>query len=156
MIDRLSRRRLAVALRRYVAGRISNDAFEDTDVDRRDPAIAAVQGGAWSLYSDMEEHYARGPHAVRGECRRRVARWVLFLRSEREYLWPEYDFYQTASWPRWMEYLSFGYLRRDRERREHLLREFSSAGDIDYWPFISRAEFEAENARRGYLRGERV
>jgi hypothetical protein len=155
MIDRLSRRRLAVALRRYVAGRISNDAFEDTEVDLRDPAIVAVLDEAWLLYSDMEEHYARGPHAVRGEYRRRVARWVLFLRSEREYLWPEYDFYQIT-WPRWMEYVSFGYLRRARERREHLLREFSSVGDIDCWPFISRADFEAENARRGYLRGESV
>ncbi len=155
MIDRLSRRRLAMALRRYVTGRISNDAFEDVDVDLRDPAIGAVQGAAWSLYSDTEEHYARGLHVVRGECRRRVARWVLFLRSEREYLWPEYDFYQIAL-PRWMECFSFGYLRRDRERREHLLRGFCAAGDIDCWPFISRADFEAENARRGYLRGESV
>jgi hypothetical protein len=154
-IDRLSRRRLALALRRYVAGRISNDAFEDVDVDLHDPAIGAVQGAAWVLYSDMEEHYARGTFAVRGEYRRRVARWVLFLRSGREYLWPEYDFYQTE-WPRWMEYFSFGSLQRERERREHLLREFSAAGDIGCWPFISRADFEAENARQGYLRGESV
>ncbi len=52
MVDRASRHRLAELLRQLVAGRITNDEFEDrVPRDSPDPGIEAVLGdGAWFLY----------------------------------------------------------------------------------------------------------
>ena len=43
MIDRKGRDRLALALRRYVVGRITNDDLEETEIDQRDRGAVAVK-----------------------------------------------------------------------------------------------------------------
>jgi len=54
-------------------------------------------GKAWQLYDDMFRHRADGPHALAKDDRRSVARWVLFLRTDIEYSWPNYDFRQSGT-----------------------------------------------------------
>jgi hypothetical protein len=71
MTDRAARDQLSQNLRLLVAGRISNDHFEDgipgTD---EDAAIAAFADMAWLLYSDMKEHRLVGRHSIGpSECR---------------------------------------------------------------------------------------
>lgn len=149
MIHRPSRKRLALALRRYVACRISNDDLDEVLVDWRDRGAIAVQGMAWQLYDDMYTHRATGKHALSRESRRCIARWILFLQSDTEYFWPEYSFYRIAVSPL-TNLLTLGYWRRKEEQR---WREFLEAGDFDVWPFITKVEFESAVARPRYLYG---
>ena len=92
MIDRVGRDTLALLLRRLVTGRITNDEFEDALPGRsEDEAIWAVfRGGAWYLYGDLHEHRLVGEHELSSEQRREVAKWILFLKSNREYEWPRH------------------------------------------------------------------
>jgi len=69
MIDRSARNKLAELLRSLAAGLISNDEFEDTMPKSKDKAINEVffNGG-----------------------------WVLFLKSNYEYSWPNVPFLQRT------------------------------------------------------------
>jgi len=58
MVDRLSRDKLAEALRQYVSGRITNDTLDDIKVDKKDHGAVAVKEAAWYLYDDLHEHKA--------------------------------------------------------------------------------------------------
>lgn len=135
MICRASRDRLATALRRYVSGRINNDELSDIRVDWRDRGAVAVQNAAWTLYSDNKQHYATGKHAITKDGKRGIARWVVFLHSDEEYLWPEYSFIQIVNWP--MNILTFGWWERQKRRR---WAELQRAGEFAAWPFSRVAD----------------
>ena len=151
MICRQSRDRLALALRRYVTGRISNDDLDGIDVDWRDRGAVAVKQMAWTLYSDTKHHYATGKHAITDVGKRIIARWVIFLHSEEEYLWPEYSFIQIVNWP--LNLLTFGWWERRKGRRRN---EFEQAGEFSAWPFVRMADSDDAARRPRYLTGGRV
>jgi hypothetical protein len=149
VIHRESRDRLAVALRQYVSGRVSNDDLDNVDVDWRDRGAVAVKGMAWGLYDDLRSHYVGDyplPRGSRG--RREVARWIAFLHSDAEYFWPEYDLLRIVNWP--MNLLTFGWWERMKRRR---WEEFLQAGDFDMWPFCRQEELEAVLRRPKLLSG---
>ena len=133
MIHRASRRRLALALRRYAAGHTTNNDLDSVDVDWRDRGAVAIAGMAWRLYDDSFTHRAVGRHALNRELRRTVARWVVFLHSDEEYLWPEYNFVEVSSGMG--SILTLGWWGRHKARR---WQEFTEAGQFEHWPFISR------------------
>lgn len=137
MIHRPSRQHLALALRRYVACRITNDDLDDVEVDWRDRGAVAVKQMAWQLYDDTSQHYATGRRGVKREQRRCIARWIVFLQSNTEYLWPEYSFMQIQS--RLLSWLTFGRSRRREERR---WREFLDAGEFEAWPFLRNSDLK--------------
>lgn len=137
MIDRKSRDLLAVALRHYVARLITNDDLSEVEVDWRDRGAVAVREMSWRLYPDLEQHYAKDKHSLTKEGKREIARWIAFLYTDQEYLWPEYSFIQIVNWP--MDLLTFGWWERWKKRR---WEEFLEAGDFSIWPFCSKAELE--------------
>jgi len=151
MICRQSRDRLALALRRYVAGRISNDDLDDIDVDWRDRGSVAVKQAAWGLYCDTKHHYATGKHTITEDGKRMIARWVVFLHSEHEYLWPEYSFIQIVNWP--LNLLTFGWWERHKGRRRG---EFEEAGEFAAWPFFRMADSDGAALRPRYFTGLRA
>src|SRR5262245_22744573 len=79
--------RLAYAqvLRRFLAGRLTTDQYEDATFDLldggRDSAVDHIFAACWHLYDDIIPHRMTGERRVEGELRRRAARWILFLRS---------------------------------------------------------------------------
>ena len=86
MIDREARQRLARLLKQLVMGKITNDEFEDRLPGiSRDKSIQAISGAAWYLYDDLHEHRLIDKQALSKVQRREIAKWILFLRSEREY-----------------------------------------------------------------------
>src|SRR5207247_11023905 len=86
MINRADRDKLALLLRRYAAGRITNDDLADEAPARSsDPAIRPLYEFAWQLYDDLSTHRAEVRHALMPEKRRMVARWVFFLQFDIEY-----------------------------------------------------------------------
>jgi len=151
MIHRESRDRLAEALRQYVSGRITNDDLADVGVDWRDRGAVAVYEMAWGLYDDTRQHYVEDSIPPQSEDRRAIARWIVFLHSDKEYIWPEYSFMQTVNWP--MNLLTLGWWERWKERK---WSQFLEAGDFDVWPFCSRPELEQIVKRPRLLRGARL
>jgi hypothetical protein len=142
---------MALALRRYVAGRISNDDLDRVDVDWRDRGTVAVKQMAWRLYSDTRNHYAIGKHAITDDGKGIIARWVVFLHTDSEYLWPEYSFIQIVNWP--LDLLTFGWW----ERRKNLRRkQFEEAGDFSVWPFIHVTDSARAARRPRYFAGGRT
>ena len=134
MIDRKGRDRLALALRRYLIGRITNDDLEEVDVDWRDRGAMAVKQRSWHLYSDHHSYYRTGKDVLPWEVRREVARWIVFLSSSQEYLWPESRM-DVGGW--------FWQKRR--------LEQFKQAGDFEVWPFIDQTAFNAARKAPRYF-----
>jgi len=151
MIHRQSRDALALAIRRYVSGRITNDDLDDIAVDWRDRGAAAVKEMAWNLYDDNDNHRAVGKHHLNKSVRREIARWIVFLHSDQEYIWPEYSFIQIWNWP--ANLLTFGWWERWKSRR---LQAFKEAGDFSVWPFTRRADFVEVVLRPRLLSGREV
>jgi len=139
MIHRASRHRLALALRRYAAKRCTNDDLDSVEVDWRDRGAVAVKQMAWRIYDDLHTHRAVGRYSLSREARRAIARWVIFLHSEQEYLWPEYNFVRIA--PGIFSAFTLGWWGRQERKRWD---EFLASGDFDVWPFVStQAELSA-------------
>lgn len=137
MIDRPARRHLGTVLRRFAVGRITNDQFED-QLGREvwsspDPGVQAIRWAAWTLYDDLREHRLDGADALDRAGRRHIARWLLFLRSDLEYEWPE-----MPGWlglflivPNLVTFNLLGWaFKRWRDGR----------GDAEVWPFLRRSD----------------
>jgi len=151
MIHRDSRDRLAESLRRYVSGRITNDDLDDVEVDWRDRGAVAVKEMAWQLYDDLRNHYVEDSLPRGSEDRRTVARWITFLQSDQEYIWPQYSFIETVNSP--LNFLTFGWWKKRKERR---WEEFCEAGDFGVWPFTKREDLERELARPKFMSGGKL
>ena len=88
MIDRTSRDKLAKAIRRLAARLITNDQYADETaafMHSADLGIRSVHQAAWQLYDDTHQHRLEGAYALGKIGRRKVARWILFLKSNLEY-----------------------------------------------------------------------
>jgi hypothetical protein len=93
MVDRASRDELARGVRRFVAGLISSADLADAQSDRlrhsRDLGVQAIRLAAAQLGEDLYEERLEEPRALGKAGRRPVAHWILFLRSDLEYEWPD-------------------------------------------------------------------
>lgn len=137
MVDRDSRNRLAQALRHYVSGRMTNDELDDVIVNWEDRGAVAVKEMSWQLYDDMSTHKATGRHHLDKSARREISRWIVFLYSDREYVWPEYSFIQIFNWP--LNLLTIGWWERMKRRK---WQKFAESGDSSVWPFFCKQEFK--------------
>ncbi len=154
MVDRVLRDRLADAIHDLAAGFLTNDAFEDglfeagiplaTDPSRwPDPAIGPIGERAWCLYSDTHPYPLTGRHKLPPEGRRQVLRWVLFLRSDLEYEWPQFRLINPALVSLsgcLLSVLTLGILPRWRFARE--FAEWQRSGEYSVWPFLRRSDFD--------------
>ena len=171
-INRADRNKAVQMLRRYVAGRISDDELLDK-WPRTEPTLKA-------LYDDcifqITEHVAwvrKGakPKLSR-EAKDALARTILFLNSDEEYLWPRPS-------PLWKWVYSFAALgavgiglKTDWEWAVLFLgtfavgagsvfgyftqRQFKRAGEWGTWPFFKAPDFQNAKARPRYLTGNKT
>jgi hypothetical protein len=95
MVDRASRDELATAVRRLVAGLVTPDEFAERQSDQlqqsRDLGAQALRLAAVQLGEDLRED----PRALGKAGRRAVAHWILFLKSDLEYDWPDLTVWRT-------------------------------------------------------------
>jgi len=141
MIDRKARNELAELLRGLASGLISNDEFEDSIPDSEDDAIYEVfYKGGWLLYSDLKEYKLKGRDALENVVRKEVVRWVLFLKSDFEYSWPKVSFMQRI-----MHAWTLGVFGTSYSKA------WTSAGDIEMWPFLNQEQFNKAKEQSGYL-----
>jgi hypothetical protein len=140
MVDRASRDELGRAIRRLVAGLITNDQFTDGQsaglCRSRDLGVQSVRDAAWLLYDDLHEHRLEGRYAIGTAGRRRIAHWILFLKSDLEYEWPN-----LAGWRSLVlglpNLLTLGIFAR-LVRWWHDRRGYAAA-----WPFIRTSDLRA-------------
>jgi len=141
MIDRNSRNRLAELLRSLASGQITNDEFEDSIPRSDDKAIMEVfDNGGWALYSDMKEYKLKGKDALEKVVKKEVSRWVLFLKSNYEYSWPD-----VALSQRILHSFTLGLFGTS------YTKVWSAVGDIDAWPFLKNEDFTKAKEEHGYL-----
>ena len=148
MVDRKARSRFAESIRALVAGRITNDEFEDSrlpELETDDPAISEIyKEGVWHLYSDLHEHHLRGKFALSREDKAIAARWVLFLRTDLSYEWPVlrgWRFFGLAL----ANLFSLGLANR------FYSRWFAQHGKADIWPFMRLSDLAFAQRHCGYL-----
>lgn len=152
VVDRAARDAVAEGLRGLISGRLTNDEYEMAYPARTDdPVIEAVYQTAWYLYSDTEEYRLKGAYALHPSHRREALRWLLFLDSNRPYVWPKR---YAAGWAN----------RGDAYKRVSLFggraraKRFFAGRDHTVWPFTSCADFAhaLRNPERlaGYARKE--
>lgn len=156
MVDRPSRNLIALRLRQYVSGRVTNDDLDDAMWEIADDRGAvAVSEMAWRLYDDTTKHRATGRHYLSAEARREISRWILFLDTDLEYEWPDYSFVSID--PLFLSFFTFGIAGMVHNRR---WRSFSAAGPFEIWPFMRQEDLDdaVRKPRRlnGLQRGEQV
>ena len=134
VVDREGRSKAATLLRSLASGQITNDEFADRWPASPDPAVDEVYWAAWKLYSDLKEYRLVGADRLAKAERREVARWVVFLRTDLRYSWPQLPKVPfllagitTAGISTWLTTLWY--------RRQ---------GDLSSWPFINQAQLNQE------------
>ena len=141
-VDRQARDTASQILRKFVAGKISNDAFEDAQPATHDLAIEAIWDTAWVLYDDFKEHRLVGRHRLPPDQRKACVRWILFLHSDNLYEWP--TIYLPGIDP--SSRIRRGFLKRLFSERQDLEEEeaaqFLSAGHYPVWPFLRVADYK--------------
>lgn len=143
MIDRTSRDKLAEALRQYASGRITNYAFDDIDVDKRDLGAVEVKHAVWHLYDDLYEHKAVNNFYINKNARKEIARWIVFLQSDKEYIWPKMSVIDML-----LSVLTFGFYGK------LLQKQWGKMGDSDAWPFIDKNELNKVISKPKLLAGK--
>jgi len=121
MIDRTSRDKLAETLRKYVSGRVTNDMLDDLEINNEDFGVKAIKEASWFLYDDLYEHKAVEKNRIEKEDRHEVSKWILFLQSDEEYLWPKPSIFKS-----FVSMLTLGLYKSDA----------SNDGDKEAWPFF--------------------
>lgn len=139
-IDREARNILARELRRFALGRITDEQLEETIDALPQSSDRGVRDMVASLLiDDFETYPLNGSRALTREGRRECARWILFLRSDEEYLWP------SKPWWLWLAFvlvlpinlLTLGYLG------DHLSKWHDShlGARRDLWPFFDNRQY---------------
>lgn len=145
MIDRAARDIAALSLRRLISGNMTNEDFEFSQPDTEDEAVLAVYDTAWLLYGDHDIHVLTGRYKVAPDVKREVIRWILFLDSSNEYVWPKIAW--PGSDPQKRVRIGGVWRRRLLWQLQALSQAeadaFFVAGDYEAWPFASRADFKS-------------
>ena len=145
MIDRAARDKAAEVIRRFISGQITNFDFETQMPTSDDRVIFAIEESLWPFYDDFKSHKLSGLWKLPDKTKSEMARWVMFLHADEEYLWPK------ASFPgiRPMHHGLVSKLFRGPEREQ----KFMQAGIYSVWPFINNESFQQAKQKPVLLAG---
>mgnify|MGYP001174164265 FL=1 len=174
MIDIERRKKLAYHLRHLSIGLITNDEFEDYITDDvtfgwlpeqyyrakeaklDDAIIRPLLELSWCLYSDLKEHKLKNQYKLDEKQLKDIARYILFLHSNNEYEWPyinptnpliRFSFKDII-----LSVITLGqHYKEKRNEREREFAEMQKMGDFDYWPFISKEQYEEQLKNQPFL-----
>lgn len=147
-VDLRARAILAESTRWLLGARITNYEFDDSIPKTGDPAIREIYGQfLWLLYCDLREHRLTGPDELSHTHRDAAQRCIVFLKSGLPYAWPVLSRTQSVL-------LAAGNLLTLGAARRIYFRRLSAAGDMAYWPFLTRAQYVAALGSPAYLAGD--
>ena len=157
MVDRVARDQMGFLLRRLAAGRISETKFDDA------LGMLPLSGQDRVVNAIFEESFS-----IESASRHDVARWILFLQSDLEYLWPGTDgminslyiigavaslwicvyvsHSPLAGWTFAIAEISVGVWQIDRRYKP---------SDMTVWPFHQQQDFEEAKKHPRLLAGRR-
>jgi hypothetical protein len=130
------------------------------EIDSDDPAIHGVFCRAWHLYDDFKTHALTGEHALTKQGRREVARWVLFLYTDRKYRWPKIHMLGWSGCAlEILAMVSWGLLGGAADAHYWSAtwaarRRPDAKGDPTNWPFFRRSDLEEAIKHPPYLAGK--
>lgn len=106
-------------------------------------------GGAWHLYSDLEEHKLMGRYALTRDGKTEACRWIMFLKTDSEYEWPRLH---SGFWLHWMlfAFVTLGLSERIRVWWQTRNKDL----DRNYWPFRNQFDFGAAKQEPRYFTGK--
>lgn len=141
MIDLDARNEFAELLHQFIAGRIENFDFENRVPNSDDPAINEIwwQAG-WPLYDDFKTHKLNGEWRIPNEYRRELAKAILFLKTNKEYIWPP----KTGLYPTFVSLFNFFTLGMFTNKNAKKLEK-------EAWPFATLLELSEANENPVYL-----
>jgi len=149
MVDRKARDKFAELLRHFIAGRITNEEFDDqVPLPSKDLAIKEIWWIATSPFFSDIEYTLTEEYRASDDERREIAKCVLFLKTDQEYQWPRHSTLKELM--RDLRYLvSFG------RARWYSAKELldTTDGDLEAWPFIGLKDLETARRRPPYLAG---
>jgi hypothetical protein len=177
MIDLKRRRKLSEHLRHLSTGQISNDIFEERimsdvtsgylpeqfyrakGINEIDRAILPIVERAWGLYDDTRNHKLIDSDKLSDYAKLEIARYILFLKSNREYSWENIHIMNPLICLPISDILksvfSFGrYYRKIKQSRNEEFERVKKTGDFEYWPFKTISEFEKELKHHTFLSGQ--
>ena len=128
-------------LRWLAVGKITNDEFEADLPESYDRSIVEIfSKGAWFLYDDLREYKLSGRDSLESYEKSIVARWILFLKTDFEYEWPNAEFREA-----FIKTISLGLFGQST------LDKWRKYGDVSYWPFKNGDQFEYAKKTKVYL-----
>ena len=138
MINKEARRAAATILEKISSERLTNYQLEDDwPAKSADRIVDELPDIIWCNYDDTPEqlltpgHFGESGHDF-------INRIILFLKSDQEYRWPEWN---PPSFRTFFRRL-FRLQTADHEREL-----FAQHGDFNVWPFLRKEDFE-ESKRR--------
>ena len=140
MIDRISRDKLAETLRQYVSGRVTNDTLDDLKINNEDYGVKAIKDASWFLYDDLYEHKAVRKNRIVKDNRHEVSKWIIFLQSNEEYLWPIPSTLQKIG-----SILTLGFYKLNTLSKE----------EKEAWPFFTNESLENALKKPKLFNGKR-
>ncbi len=150
MVDRSSRERLAVKLRRLADGRITNDDFdEEVPSASPDRGVQEIARFGWTLYDDFRHYRLRDRNALDRGTLRRVGFCILFLHSCNEYEWPRDP--KLGVIGIFLSIVTLG--RFDLRHHNGAWLRWFGTGDLSVWPFLRWDDFEQAQRAPRFLRG---
>lgn len=167
MVDKERRKKLAYHLRHLSIGLITNDEFEDYITDDvtfgwlpeqyyrakeaklDDAIIRPMLELSWCLYSDLKEHKLKGQYKLDEKQLKDIARFILFLHSNNEYEWPYIDpmnpLIRFSFKDIILSVITLGKHYKDKvSERENEYIEMQKVGDYEFWPFISKEQYNEQ------------
>jgi len=136
MIDRKARDELAVLVKAFLAGRITNFEYEDRCPVSEDRIIKEVNDYVWLYYDDFKEHnMPKGSFSL--SSKKEFGRMILFLNSDLEYMWPD----EPSLTSKLKKLFTAAAPVQSRKVKDF---DFYNSGDVNVWPFLHRKHMIAE------------
>ncbi len=146
MIDREARNKLAEAIRHFVAGLKDNFEFDNFvwSIRTKDAGVARVRQEMWYVYDDIRRHKLKGELALSEKQKETISRFILFLKSDVEYRWPQ-KHWEVPFARLFLGIFTFGLIPR------YLDRKWKENGTWEVWPFLTVSEFNEAKQNPVYL-----
>lgn len=176
MVDRERRKKLALHLRHFSVGLITNDEFEEAIMDEvsngsylhhyyqteeaknTDPIILTMLEYCWLLYDDTKNHKLTRSYKLSDKDLKIIARCILFLHSENEYEWPYFDLINPSIKASFKEsllsFLTFGIYQTKKDEQLPSYEEWKKLGHYDVWPFFKKTDYEYQLRKQPFLIGQ--
>ena len=115
-----------------------------------DEALRKIYNELWFMYSDTHVHKMVGKYAPSDEQFALLNRMQLFLKTTHEYEWGRSRIVPVFRIPLLLKVLSLGVLWPVDfllgEYNSYNSRKLFTIGDVHFWPFISREQFNGAQA----------